>query len=99
VDENLAAVLVAAITGGFGFLGVLVVQWASREKARKLHRQDSVNSIMDKSEPVDIVNHIASLSHAIRENGIVAREGIQALKEDLMDVKESVRDIERRLGN
>ena len=97
MDENLSAVLIAAITAGFGFLGVLATQFLSKAKARQLKQKDAIESLVSEGSTVDLVDHIMNLSAKIRENGMVAREGIQGLKEDIFEVKADVREIKSKL--
>lgn len=97
MDEYTSAVMVAAITAGFGFLGVLVTQWLSRAKARQLGKEDEVKSLVKTGDTRDIVDHIAALNYQVRENGITAREGIQSIREDVSDIRDDVKEMKRLL--
>jgi len=97
MDENFSAVLVAIITGGFGFLGILVTQWLSKAKARQLSDTKQATE-SSKQLGTDVIDHTAALSFHVRENTLTTREGLQEIKEDISEVRTVVQTIARELG-
>lgn len=96
MNESLAAVIVAVVTGGFGFLGILVTQWLSRAKAKKMGDENKIIPLG--TTPPGMTEYMGNVIIKVRENGIQAREGIQAVKERLSVMQDNQSQMKRELA-
>ena len=105
MDEHLAAIIVAAITGLFGVVGIWITQRSAKNRTSDKIKKDELEATINSTRTVpDIVDSMAVLTHTVKENGIVAREGITDIKEKVLDldlrvreVAQDVKDIKREL--
>lgn len=95
MDENLAAIAVAAITGLFGIIGIYITQRSAKNRTSDKIKKDEMQSTINATRTVpDIVDSMAVLTHTVKENGLVAREGITNLKAYILDIDGRLRDVQ-----
>lgn len=98
MNDQIAAVTVAIVTGGFGLLGILATQLLAKKNVKHLNpsEKEEVAAIMGDGHVANY-SHIAALQHMVKENGINAREGVSDIREAISDIKIEVREMRQEI--
>lgn len=94
MGEHTAAIVVALITGLFGFAGVVVTQVAAKWRISKMvPSEEAKQEALQKNILACGYNqeYMANLYATVRENGVTAREGIAGIKESMVDMQIQLR--------
>ena len=93
MDEHLAAVIISIVTGLFGFIGIIATALLANKKAKKVtdSTEVEVDTLVGEAR-YPRVDYFATIRADLKENGIVAREGITNVRQDVSDLKLILRE-------
>ena len=93
MDDSWAAIIVSAVTGGFGLLGILITQNAAKLKARKI--VPNAMDIIGASEGIQNLprlDYLAAMKQDIQQFTQSERDAHHDIKEMIRELKYEVRD-------
>ena len=94
--DDVSAIVVAAITGICGIIGILITQRAARKRTGAMvpSPQEEIAGLMGTGQvaPMDV---LMVIQRDIKENRQLTRENVEKVVDSLMDIKHFIRDLKQ----
>ncbi len=99
MDDSIGAIVVSAITGGFGVIGIWITAKFAKKKAggSDVSIDTQIMEAMHKKAPASDVDYMAAIKVELRESRLQSRELAQKLTEDLSDMHDTVRHVRTKV--